>query len=109
MKKLTTLFLCTLVCLGLISCTTVLEAGSTYHFSISGVSDTHEKAFTLQKITNKLTLSDHVLSTYFNGLTEDPKNFYLDKKGNIHFIFGQYEVAPYSSGIIDINMGKQAK
>ena len=68
-----------------------------------------EKAFTLQKITNKLTLSDNVLSTYFNGLTEDPKNFYLDKKGNIHFIFGQYEVAPYSSGIIDINMGKQAK
>ena len=40
MKKLTTLFLCALVCLGLISCTTVLEAGSTYHFSISGVSDT---------------------------------------------------------------------
>lgn len=37
------------------------------------------------------------------------QNFYLDKKGNIHFIFGQYEVAPYSSGIIDINMGKQAK
>lgn len=68
-----------------------------------------EKAFTLRKITDKLTSSDYVLSTYFNGLTEDPKNFYLDKKGNIHFIFGQYEVAPYSSGIIDINMGKQAK
>ena len=68
-----------------------------------------EKAFTLRKITDKLTSSGYVLSTYFNGLTEDPKNFYLDKKGNIHFVFGQYEVAPYSSGIIDINMGKQAK
>ena len=32
-----------------------------------------EKYFTLQKITNKLTLSGHVLSSYFNGLTEDPK------------------------------------
>ena len=68
-----------------------------------------EKYFTLKKITNKLTLSGHVLSTYFNGLTEDPKNFYLDKNRNIHFVFGQYEVAPYSSGIIDINMGRQAK
>lgn len=68
-----------------------------------------EKYFTLQKITNKLTLSGHVLSSYFNGLTEDPKNFYLDKSHNIHFVFGQYEVAPYSSGIIDINMGRQAK
>lgn len=68
-----------------------------------------EKYFTLQKITNKLTLSGHVLSSYFNGLTEDPNNFYLDKSRNIHFVFGQYEVAPYSSGIIDINMGRQAK
>ncbi len=30
-----------------------------------------EKYFTLQKITNKLTLSGHVLSSYFNGLTEN--------------------------------------
>ena len=60
MKKLTTLFLCTLVCLGLISCTTVLEAGSTYHFSISGASDTHERAFTLQDGVDTVTLEGTV-------------------------------------------------
>ncbi|MCH4179192.1 MAG: RsiV family protein [Megasphaera sp.] len=67
------------------------------------------KAFTLKRINEALLLSDYKLSTYFDGLTELPKNYYLDNKKNIHFIFGQYEVAPYSTGIVDINMHKQAK
>lgn len=67
------------------------------------------KTFTLDHINRTLTLSDYKLSTYFTGLTELPKNYYLDSKENIHFIFGQYEVAPYSTGIVDINMRKQAK
>lgn len=45
----------------------------------------------------------------FKGLKKLPKNYYLDKNGIIHFIFGQYEIAPYSSGIIDINMEKMCK
>ncbi|MCH4167450.1 MAG: RsiV family protein [Megasphaera sp.] len=67
------------------------------------------KTFTLANINRTLTLSDYKLSTYFTGLTELPKNYYLDSKENIHFLFGQYEVAPYSTGIVDINMRKQAK
>lgn len=80
MKKLTTLFLCALVCLGLISCTTVLEAGSTYHFSISGVSDTHEKAFTLQAGVDTVTLEGAVAlqsgSAKIALLTEDGTTLY---------------------------------
>lgn len=66
-------------------------------------------AFSLKNINTKIFLSKYVLSSYFNGLTELPKNYYLDKNQTIHFIFNQYEVAPYSSGIIDINMNKKAK
>lgn len=67
------------------------------------------KAFTLDNINRAITLSNYKLSNYFNGLTTLPTNYYLDSKRNIHFIFGQYEVAPYSTGIVDINMDKKAK
>lgn len=67
------------------------------------------KAFTLKAINEKIFLSKYKLSDYFNGLTTLPTNYYIDKNRTIHFIFGQYEVAPYAMGIIDINMGKQAK
>lgn len=67
------------------------------------------KAFTLKNINTKLFMSKYVLSSYFNGLTALPTNYYLDKNQTIHFIFNQYEVAPYSSGIIDISMGKKAR
>ncbi len=67
------------------------------------------KAFSLKNINMKIFTSKHVLSSYFNGLTELPKNYYLDKNQTIHFIFNQYEIAPYSSGIIDIPMNKKAK
>ena len=67
------------------------------------------KDFTLKRINNKITLSAYKLSSYFNGLTELPSNYYLDGKRNIHFLFGQYEIAPYATGIVDIDMGKPAK
>lgn len=67
------------------------------------------KAFYLKNINEQIFLSKYVLSSYFKGLTELPKNYYLDKNQTIHFIFNQYEIAPYSSGIIDINMHKKAK
>ncbi len=66
-------------------------------------------AFTLQKINAKIFLSKYTLSSYFKGLTELPKNYYLDENKTIHFLFGQYEIAPYSTGIVDISMGKKAK
>lgn len=68
-----------------------------------------EKAFSLKNINNKIFLSDYRLSAFFNGLTELPKNYYLDKNQTIHFLFQQYEIAPYAAGIIDISMGKKAK
>lgn len=67
------------------------------------------KAFTLKNINRALLLSKYHLSGYFTGLTELPKNFYLDKNRGIHFIFGLYEVAPYSTGIVDLDMMKNAK
>lgn len=68
-----------------------------------------EKAFTLKNINSKIFLSKYKLSSYFDGLTNLPINYYLDKNRTIHFLFAQYEIAPYASGIIDIDMGKQAK
>lgn len=67
------------------------------------------KAFTLKAINEKIFLSKYKLSSYFDGLENLPLNYYLDKNRTIHFLFAQYEIAPYSSGIIDINMGKEAK
>lgn len=67
------------------------------------------KAFTLDAINQKIFLSKYKLSAYFNGLQNLPINYYLDKNRTIHFLFAQYEVAPYATGIVDINMGKQAK
>lgn len=68
-----------------------------------------EKYFTLKKINQSLFLSKYKLSSYFEGLTQLPTNYYLDKGGTIHFLFGLYEVAPYSEGIVDLNTMKRAK
>lgn len=40
----------------------------------------------------------------FAGIKELPKEFYIGEDGWVHFIFQQYEIAPYSSGMIDIAM-----
>lgn len=37
-------------------------------------------------------------------LKELPKDFYWDEQLHVHFIFQHYEVAPYSSGIIDVDI-----
>lgn len=67
------------------------------------------KAFTVKNINQRLFLSKYKLSQYFDGLTELPKNYYLDKSGTVHFLFGLYEVAPYGTGIVDIDMGKKVR
>ena len=67
-----------------------------------------KKAYTLKEINRRLFASSygkaHAFYYDFKGLTALPKNYYLDEKGTIHFVFGQYEIAPYSSGIIDLPM-----
>ena len=40
----------------------------------------------------------------YKGIKEFPKEFYIGADGWVHFLFQQYEIAPYSSGIIDIAM-----
>lgn len=37
-------------------------------------------------------------------LKELPKDFYWDEQLHVHFIFQHYEVAPYSEGIIDVDI-----
>ena len=69
----------------------------------------HKGAFTLEKINEALWSTDygkgHYFYSDFRGLKKLPQNYYLDGLGNIHFVFGQYEIAPYAVGIIDLNMG----
>ena len=33
-----------------------------------------------------------------------PQYFYFDENLHVHFLFGQYEIAPYAAGIIDVDM-----
>ncbi|WP_317302320.1 DUF3298 domain-containing protein [Acidaminococcus timonensis] len=73
------------------------------------VAPRHKGAFTLDKINEALWSTDygkgHYFYSDFRGLKKLPQNYYLDGSGNIHFVFGQYEIAPYAVGIIDLNMG----
>lgn len=41
-------------------------------------------------------------------LSSLPKQFYLDEKKHVHFLFQPYEIAPYSSGVIDVDMDAKA-
>lgn len=43
------------------------------------------------------------LNLDFKDLTEVPQNFYFDDNLHVHFLFQQYEVAPYAAGIIDLD------
>ena len=40
----------------------------------------------------------------FKELEKLPVDFYFDEKFHLHFIFQQYEVAPYAAGIIDVDV-----
>ncbi len=39
----------------------------------------------------------------FKELEKLPENFYFDENFHLHFIFQQYDVAPYAAGIIDLD------
>ncbi len=47
---------------------------------------------------NKLKLYDD-----FTELERVPEDFYFDENLHVHFIFQQYEVAPYAVGIIEFD------
>lgn len=47
---------------------------------------------------NKLPLFED-----FQQLTQTPEDFYFDDNLHVHFLFQQYEVAPYAAGIIDLD------
>lgn len=72
------------------------------------VAPKHKGAFTLDKINEALWSTEYGREHYFfpdfKGLKKLPQNYYLDEQGNIHFVFGQYEIAPYAVGIIDLDM-----
>jgi hypothetical protein len=67
----------------------------------------------LEAVNAKLLSSEYGQKHYFyndfKGLKNLPNNYYLDAESHIHFLFGQYEIAPYVVGIIDIDMEKTAK
>ena len=39
----------------------------------------------------------------FQQLNQTPEDFYFDDNLHVHFLFQQYEVAPYAAGIIDLD------
>lgn len=63
--------------------------------------------YTPADITAKLKIyskkNNLPLSTDFQELTAIPEDFYFDDNLHVHFIFQQYEVAPYAVGIIDLD------
>lgn len=63
--------------------------------------------YTPADITAKLKIyskkNNLPLNTDFQELTAIPEDFYFDDNLHVHFIFQQYEVAPYAVGIIDLD------
>lgn len=58
-----------------------------------------ERALVKHCEREKIFLFDYALP-----LKELPKNFFWDKNLHVHFIFQQYDVAPYAAGIIDVDI-----
>ncbi len=40
----------------------------------------------------------------FTGIKDAPEELYLDSEGHVHALFQRYDIAPYSSGLIDIDL-----
>ncbi|MBR5914027.1 MAG: DUF4163 domain-containing protein [Selenomonadaceae bacterium] len=66
-----------------------------------------KKDYTPEGITKKLKKyareNNIMLYSDFKKLEKLPENFYFDKNFHLHFIFQQYDVAPYAVGIIDLD------
>jgi hypothetical protein len=67
----------------------------------------HEIDYTPVELTKKLRAyaKKNKISLFedFQWLTQTPEDFYFDDNLHVHFLFQQYEVAPYATGIIDLD------
>lgn len=75
---------------------------------LKNISREYAKADYSEKgITHKLKAyakeNNLTLNSDFKELKEFPENFYFDENFHLHFVFQQYEVAPYAVGIIDLD------
>lgn len=59
-----------------------------------------------QKLRNYAAKNGIYLFEDFQELNEVPQYFYYDDNMHVHFLFQQYEVAPYAVGIIDLDAAK---
>lgn len=57
-----------------------------------------------QKLREKVSCEGIFLFEDALPLKNLPENFYWDKNLHVHFIFQQYEIAPYAAGIIDVDI-----
>jgi len=57
-----------------------------------------------QKLREKIKREKLFLFEDALPLKNLPENFYWDEKLHVHFIFQQYEIAPYAVGIIDVDI-----
>lgn len=57
-----------------------------------------------EKLKEKCERENRYLSRDAFPLKKLPRDFYWDENLHLHFIFQHYEVAPYSSGIIDVDV-----
>ena len=69
------------------------------------------KKISPKDLTRKLKAhADHegiALYPEFKKLEKLPNDFYFDENFHLHFIFQQYEVAPYAAGIIDVDVDEE--
>ncbi len=67
----------------------------------------NEIDYTPEELTKKLRTYAAKNNLYlfqdFQRLTKTPEDFYFDDNLHVHFLFQQYEVAPYAVGIIDLD------
>ena len=56
-----------------------------------------------RKLKNYAKENNIFLYEDFRQLTTIPEDFYFDENLHVHFIFQQYEVAPYAAGIIEFD------
>ena len=66
-----------------------------------------ESAYSPKNLTRKLKIYAKENNIYlyqdFKQLAQIPEDFYFDDNLHVHFIFQQYEVAPYAAGIIEFD------
>ncbi len=66
-----------------------------------------ESEYSPKNLTRKLKKyvekNNLMLYSSFKQLTKIPEDFYFDNNLHVHFIFQQYEVAPYAVGIIEFD------